>query len=155
MSAKGNVVEATLKDVLKKAGFTKGTGHRWVKIDADSTILIELQRSQWAKEFYINFGVFYHPKQEPPSRPRFVDAHLGGRIQALHPNRSASHLNRALNLQGSKMTDEARASAIERWLTLSLPLIDEFRNLKNLRSHPRRIEEMRSNGIFYTLDETT
>jgi hypothetical protein len=155
MSAKGNVVEATLKEVLKEAGFTKSAGHRWVKINADSTILIELQRSQWAKEFYINFGVFDHPKQEPPSRPRFVDAHLGGRIQALHPNRSASYLSRALNLQGSKITDEARASAIRRWLNLSLPLIDALRNLKSLRSHPRKIEEMRSNGIFYTLDEAT
>jgi hypothetical protein len=114
--------------------------------------MIELQRSQWANEYYVNFGVFHHPDGQRPSRLRFVDAQVGGRIQALHPKRSPSQLSAALNLENSSMSDDARAATIERWLDLSLPAIEELRDPGELRSHPRRVDRLRSNGIFCVVD---
>ena len=70
-----------MNTLLKEKSFIK-KNLNWVKDDGEVYLIINIQKSQWSKKIYLNWGIFIKQltKHVPSS---FIGSHLGGRLDNL------------------------------------------------------------------------
>jgi hypothetical protein len=71
------VLESAIHGVLKPQGFTK-KGATWRRVSNEIISVLNLQKSQWGDDYYINVGVFIKSVGSRED-PRKHDCHIRGR----------------------------------------------------------------------------
>ena len=80
-------IESTFKEMLRDAGFRK-RARTWRKLADDVIMVVNLQRSQWSKRYYVNLGVYVVALDENGKHePLEVDCHFRTRLCGLVANR--------------------------------------------------------------------
>lgn len=104
----GNVIENTMKKLLKHEGFIKKR-LAWYKKTDHCSCLVELQKSQWSDQYYINIAVAYN-ELNPPEFPKEYQCHIRGRLSKLIKNPEL--LGKCMDLEDDSISDELRESEI-------------------------------------------
>lgn len=125
----------TFGDTLKVAGFEK-KGATWFKTGGDSTVLLNIQKSDFDEKYYVNFGLWLKALGDiafPPENK----CHIQARLTSLFPER-ADIIERACKLNSGA----SDAIQIINFLTEEVvPFCEDCLRLDNLRA-------MISNGKF-------
>lgn len=62
-----NPLRLALEDVLGPAGFTR-KGDSWYRRSEEIVEVVNLQKSQWGAQFYLNYGIWLRALGEEPFR---------------------------------------------------------------------------------------
>lgn len=86
-------LEALLKRALKPLGFSK-TGHNWRLETEETVVVVNLQKSPWSHDYYLNIGALVRTIDDGSrtyggSRPSVVDCHFRIRLEDLFPDKPA------------------------------------------------------------------
>jgi len=75
-------LENLIKPLLKKKGFRKRGGTWWRHLD-DFIQVVNIQGSQWSKNFYINLGIYIRElgSKEWPAEP---ECHIRHRLESIY-----------------------------------------------------------------------
>jgi hypothetical protein len=115
------VVEVALGQALKTHGFKKK--YRTWYLELDETILVvNLQKSQWSRLFYINLGVWLKALGEEKF-PKEYHCHINGRLESLAAN-DRELIHQALDLEDESVSAEERTNVIVSAINqLAMPLL--------------------------------
>jgi hypothetical protein len=128
---------------LQKAGF-KARGSTWYKQNKETILVVNLQKSQWGPQFYINLAVWVRQLGDEPS-PRESICHIRARATSL-PSGSAKQLGQALNLEDESMSMERREALIAGFMRQeALPFLESLSTLEGIQSV---LEQQRLKGCF-------
>ena len=98
-----------LAPILREAGFRKERS-TWRRAEAETILVLNLQKSSWGENFFINLGVYFRvlgPEQKPPAHR----CHLGCRAEAIPE--AMPLLSRALDFDPpTGVSEEERRSAV-------------------------------------------
>ncbi len=83
MIEKNDLVKA-LDTLLKKAGFTRRS-LSWYLEGKDTIVVVNLQRSDWSKFYYINIGIWLKALGDEQF-PKHQRCHLDWRVERLFPD---------------------------------------------------------------------
>ena len=92
MIESGKDIERLLSQFLRPEGFRK-KGKSWYLDTPEVVVFVNLQRSQWGKTYYLNFGALVKSIRNEPypirdrTRPKPGESHYTIRIQDLFPGR--------------------------------------------------------------------
>ena len=124
-----NPLSLALEDVLGPAGFTR-KGDSWFRRTEEIVEVLNLQKSQWGRQYYLNYALWLRALGEAPF-PRHEQCHVQMRASAFLP---PDDLARLLNLE-SDLTDAERRAALAGLLTSGfLPFASTCRTVSGLRS---------------------
>ena len=91
----GKIIEEAIAGVFKEAGFKK-RGTTWHLNIHECICVVNLQKSQWGEQYYINLGVLLK-RLAPVSSPNESQCHIRERLSEIVPN--TSQCEKALNLE--------------------------------------------------------
>lgn len=104
-----DLLVAELAPILREAGFRKERS-TWRRAEAETILVLNLQKSNWAENFFINLGVYFRmlgPEENPPSHR----CHLNCRAERIP--QAMPFLSRALDFYPpTDVSEEERRSAI-------------------------------------------
>jgi hypothetical protein len=124
-------------DVLAPAGFRRRQS-TWYKGNEDTITLVNLQKSQWGGQYYVNLGVYLRALGNATSPPEH-QAHIRTRLTSIG-EAGTSGLNEALDLESTEITRVDRTNAITGTLaTVAVPFLAE-------RSSVERLRELHADG---------
>jgi hypothetical protein len=130
MASNTKELESVVTGVLKSKGFTK-KGMNWYFATAECICLINLQKSQYGGQYYVNNAILVR-SLDNDEYPKVEKCHINIRLEQLVPNKSEIKL--ALDLEDGSATsqqkDEVLAEAIERY---SVPFLMGLSTLDKLK----------------------
>lgn len=125
-------LESIITNQLKPNGFRK-RGLNWYKRTDDTICVVNLQKSSYGGQYYINLGVFVTALDTSIDCPPEYECHIRERLTSIVPNRS--QLEQALNLEGRDMDTKDRVDAISESIQkYGLPWLVNFATLDSIRS---------------------
>ena len=98
----GKIIEEAIAGVLKEAGFKK-KGTTWYLNAHECICVVNLQKSQWGEQYYVNLGVSLK-RLAPASSPNESQCHIRERLSEIVPNKS--QCEKTLNLEESFPTQQ-------------------------------------------------
>lgn len=117
-----------VNDILVSGGFAR-KGSIWYLSSTDAIIVIGLQKSDYAKKFYFNFGIWLRRLGEE-EYPKHHKCHINGRLSGLFPE-AVSLLDEAGTLDGGS---DAKLSELFDFLRCEvLPFCHAAQSLSGLR----------------------
>jgi hypothetical protein len=115
----------------KRAGFSKKAG-AWYRTGEDVVTVVELQKSQYGKQYYVNVALWILSLGEAKT-PKERRCHVRTRLSRLVGDREAE-LSRLLDLE-SPLADDERRGALTEFLGAQMaPVIDVTVSVETLRS---------------------
>lgn len=143
-------LEEVLTKVLRSAGFRKSR-RAWSRIRGDVTQLVNLQKSQFGPEHYVNVGINLNKLLAAPDT-KVAQAHLQVRLAQVLPEDAAKQLNRLL--AGDQR--HSAHSVEEAWRNAVMPALEAF--VARFEAEEQIVDFVRSRswgriGVFYTLQE--
>ncbi len=103
----------------------------WYNESSDSVAVINLQKSQWGGQFYVNLGVYFLTLGSDRF-PAEHKCHLRLRLSPLSDSR-LSALDDALNLEQAHLTDAERERILGEALTqVAVPWLQERRRVPDI-----------------------
>jgi hypothetical protein len=69
--------------LLKARGF-KRSGMTWRRQQSESLAVLNVQKSNWGPEYYVNVGVFFS-ELDNVSNPKEYECHVRGRVEPVDP----------------------------------------------------------------------
>jgi len=102
------IIQSTLKDVLRVQGFKKDRT-TWRKECPESTLVLNLQKSQYGDLYYVNLGIWLKPIGGSHA-PKEYQCHIRARLESI----SRLPLAEALDMEKPGLGDEERADLIRR-----------------------------------------
>jgi len=125
-----NVVEKTLEGVASFAGFSRHSG-AWYLRNAETIEVVELQKSQYGQQYYVNAALWLLPLGESQF-PKEEKCHIRSRLGVLFPEHEHS-LKQILDLE-YPMDEATRVIEFRRILeTLLLPTLAACSTLARLK----------------------
>lgn len=122
VKAQSSQVKALLARTLSEAGFVGGAS-TWRKSLLDSILVVDLQKSQYGHQYYLNLGIWLKQLGDAQA-PKEHQCHIRLRATAL-PTEGAKLLERALDFEDMSMSPEQRERFIEEYLqTEVLPFME-------------------------------
>lgn len=119
--------KTTFGDAMKAVGFVK-KGQSWFKRGTDSTVVLNLQKSDFDDKYYVNFGVWLMALGAEQF-PAVHKCHIQSRLTSLFPDRSEM-IERACRLSG----DAAEFSEFVDFLSREVgPFVDACLRMDGLR----------------------
>ena len=109
MAADQSFLERLLDDVLVPTGFRRRKLH-WYRSNDDTIQIVNLQKSDWGGQYYINLGIFFRTLS-PATAPKEYQAHARVRLDALR-GIDESRIEAVLNLENVEMSQVERRSVI-------------------------------------------
>lgn len=124
-------IEEIFDRALAPAGFRRRKD-TWYKTNEDAITLVNLQKSQWGGQYYVNLGVYIRYLGKATSPPEHK-SHIRARLTSIAGS-EAPAIDAALNLERTDFSTEGRANTIERALTrIAVPFLAERSVLPRLR----------------------
>jgi hypothetical protein len=115
-------LERAITGALAEHGFRK-TRDSWYRETAETVGVVQLQKSDWGGQFYLNLAVCIKAIGCKPF-PKEHECHVRVRITSLADD---SNVSAALNLDDPTLDPEARHAVIDSALrTLAVPLLLKF-----------------------------
>jgi len=106
-------VKAILKRTLHEAGFV-GNASTWHKSLSETILVVDLQKSQYGPQYYLNLGIWLKQLGETQN-PKEHQCHIRLRATSL-PSEGAKLLERALDLEDMSMSAEQREKVIVEYM---------------------------------------
>lgn len=124
-------LEDVIDSVLSPIGFRR-RARTWYKINEDTISLLNLQKSQWGGQYYVNLGVYLSDLGRAKYPPEH-QAHIRVRLSAI-TGEDTSALDAALDLERKEIGMKERHSVIARVVTaVAIPFLGERSTLPRLR----------------------
>jgi hypothetical protein len=126
--------------VLVPAGFRKRKD-TWYKANEDTITLLNLQKSQYGGQYFVNLAVYLRDLGTATS-PSEHQSHIRVRLTAIAGG-EASAIDEALDLEQPNMSTEKRRTTLTRALTtMALPFLSE----RSVLAHVRELHAQGSLG---------
>ena len=151
MSRASNPLVALLQDCLRAANFRR-TGKTWSFADDEVVQLVNLQKSQWGNQYYINFAIWLKALGQPPKDLKEHQCHMRLRVSGLVEDDAL--LKQALDLE-NQLDDRTRSEALKSILCGTLmPFALACRTVDGLREVYRegRLKGMIAKDVRDLLD---
>lgn len=130
MAKKSAFIETAIDEVLRDEGFMKKS-RSWHKLCDETVFLVDLQKSNWGEQYYVNLGVLLRGLRDIP-RPKLLECHVRDRLESL--TASNVELCKALDLEDKSITDKERADLIKRIIKESgLPFLKRWDSVEKFR----------------------
>ncbi len=130
MTSKSNVIENSIKNFLKKCKFRK-KGKTWYKDYEEVIFVLNLQKSSWGNQFYLNAGIAVkslYLEEFPKERLCQIRFRLPGSFSTTNDKELAS----TLDMDNEKYSDVERANLIENEILTTLNFVDKTLSSKML-----------------------
>jgi hypothetical protein len=123
--------EEFFNNILAPAGFRR-RGNTWYTTNEDTITMVNLQKSQWGGQYYLNLAVYLRDLGEATS-PSEHQSHIRVRLTAI--SGSETHLiEQALDLERTTVSTEERRNILAHaLLSIALPFLVERSTLPRLR----------------------
>jgi hypothetical protein len=109
--------------VLAPAGFRRRK-ETWYRANEDTVTLVNLQKSQWGGQFFVNLAVYLRALGNAAS-PAEHQAHIRVRLTSI-AGESSAPLDEALDLERAGISTESRASRITAaMIDVALPFLTD------------------------------
>jgi len=119
--------------LLKSEGFKKRRADSWYFESADTISVVNLQKSAYGGQFYVNVAVWLKPLGEAESPPEHK-CHIRCRWESLIPQDERS-IQRLLNVDDVSLSDQERIAEIENVMVHHvLPFLNKAASLSDLRT---------------------
>jgi hypothetical protein len=129
-----DAVQTTLDRFARDAGFTKKSG-TWYRRNPDTIALLQLQKSQWGRQYYVNFALWLLALGDA-DRPKEPQCHIRTRLSRLVPPQDEPRLEQLLDLDAEAPDREGELMELLR--TRLLPIVEATQTLEQLRTGPGR-----------------
>lgn len=130
-SEERKALEAGLKPLMKELGYKK-RGPAWRRYTSNAIQVLNIQGSQWGKDFYINLGVYFR-EIGTEDNPREVDCHIRQRLCAVVDDRQSC--NRTLSFD-SGINLEERTSELRRLVSeFAIPWLEKCSGIEGARNY--------------------
>jgi hypothetical protein len=117
--------------VLGPAGFQRRK-ETWYRMNEDTITLVNLQKSQWGGQYYVNLGVYLRDLGQSKSPPEY-QCHIRARLTAIAGDERAA-IEEALDLEASGIPIKQRGDVLRRGLAdIAVPFLNERNVLPQLR----------------------
>ncbi|HYO65616.1 MAG TPA: DUF4304 domain-containing protein [Archangium sp.] len=131
MNSSSNPIRAAMVPALREAGF-KVRSNTWHKLCEDTILVVNLQKSQWGPQFYINLAVWVRQLGDA-SAPKEYQCHIRQRATSL-PDKRAKHLERALDLEDESTGMQEREACINEFMRDSaIPFLESLSTMEGIR----------------------
>ena len=130
MTKTSNPVRLALKDVLGYAGFSR-RGDSWFRTTDEVVEVLNLQKSQWGNQYYLNYALWLLPLGETKF-PKEERCHVRFRVDAIVS--PGADLVRLLDLDADSSDAERRSKLVAVLTSELLPFAEACRTLSGLRS---------------------
>jgi hypothetical protein len=138
-------LEKSIDEVMKSCGYIK-KGRNWYRSTEETMRVVNLQRSQWGAQLYINLGLSITAIQDKPF-PKEYECHVRIRLTEIVPEET--QLERSLDLEDPSIGPDQRSVSVQHCLReYGVPLLDSINHLDALRSW---VDSGDSNGALVTL----
>jgi len=118
-------------NVLSPAGFRRRRD-TWYKTNDDTIALVNLQKSQWGGQYYVNVALYIRDLGKAVS-PAEYQSHIRTRLASIAGS-EASAIEEALDLERTALAAEERRSVLARALSaIAVPFLSERSTLSRLR----------------------
>jgi hypothetical protein len=119
-------LERSITEILKEEGFKK-KGTSWYFETPECISVLDLQKSQWGGQHYINLGVFVKQFDATPF-PKEHQCHIRGRLSEIVADKT--QFERYLDLEDNSFSVEQKLRAIVETIQKdALPLLSSFQSL--------------------------
>ncbi len=143
MSSPSSPIRAAMLPGLREVGF-KVRANTWHKQCQDTILVVNLQKSQWGPQFYINLAVWVRQLGEALA-PKEYQCHIRQRATSL-PDQRAKTLERALDLEDESMGMQEREACIDELMRESaIPFLESLSTMEGIRS---ALEVRKLTGCF-------
>jgi hypothetical protein len=127
-----NGLEEVFDSVLAPGGFRRRKD-TWYRTNEDTITLVNLQKSQWGGQYYVNLGVYLRDLGKATS-PSEHQSHIRVRLTSI-AGTDARAIEEALDLERPGISAEQRRSVLAKALTsVALPFLTERSVLPRLRA---------------------
>lgn len=124
---------------LTKNNFKKKRGRNWFLEKDDVILAVNLQKSTYGDQFYINLNFYLKPLANIFDDPD--DAKISIRISAILDNAQIDELRQSLDLE-NKLTYESRYRSLQKFINLIIHFFSTCTNLDMIRKtfHDKNLE---------------
>ncbi len=123
-------LEAEFTGILKPLGFGK-RGKHWVRETAQCFCLVNLQKSDYGDQFYVNLGAFVKQLDPQLTAPQEHQCHYRIRLARLLPDRTV--LERGLDFENEVAEDERFGIVGSALRDYGLPWLKSVETLEGIR----------------------
>lgn len=124
-----NILTVTLDHALTASGFTKN-GDTWYSEKSETILVVNLQKSQWGEQYYINLAAWFKELGESKFPPKEHLCHVRTRLTSL----TNGSLEKALNLESKELDDSRREPIVGKAIKeVAIPFLDQCSTLKGLK----------------------
>lgn len=124
-----NFLTATLDRILTACGFRK-KADTWYSEKLETILVINLQKSQWGQQYYVNLAVWFKALGEVKIPPKEHLCHVRARLTVL----TNDSLEKALDLEGKELDDLQKQRIIENSIReTAIPFLEECSTLASLK----------------------
>jgi len=137
-----------IASLMKQNGFRKGRASTWYLDQQDCIFVINLQRSRFGPQYYINLGAYYKEYGDE-GRPKEECCHVRTRLDSL----TNHDIARALNLDDQSIEDSYRISWISECVNTTM--MDYFESINSLHKvkHLIKCGELKNSFVHRILKE--
>jgi hypothetical protein len=132
-----DAVQSAVDAFAREAGFAK-KGGSWYRRQPDTIAVLQAQKSQWGRQYYLNVALWLLPLGEA-EHPKENQCHIRTRLSRLLTTDEAAALERLLDLDED--ISDREVELIEMLRTHLLPLLDATATLDELRTSGRGLTE--------------
>lgn len=131
MSKDTNSIHETIHELLSVAGFSR-KGDNWYRNHRDVLQIINLQKSRYGAQYYLNFALWLKTLGEPDS-PKEHQCHIRLRETAISSDRS--NVRKIFDLEDKSLSEAERCRAVAMFVQSELlPLADVCKSLLGVRA---------------------
>ncbi|WP_309893696.1 DUF4304 domain-containing protein [Archangium sp.] len=125
-------MKESLTKVLRDSGFAGGAS-TWHKDGSEAILVVNLQKSQYGQQYYVNLGVWLNALGAA-KKPKENQCHVQIRATSL-PADGVKRFDQALNLEDPAMTSDQREAVIEEFMRGdAIPFLESCGTLNGIRS---------------------
>ena len=110
MTGNRPLIPQAFDQAIRQFGFVKHSG-TWYLSNAEVKVALNLQKSQYATEYFLNFGIWF-AVIAPLQFPKVEDCHIYTRLSSL-PGFDNGEVERLLNLATYRAEEEIPARIVE------------------------------------------
>ena len=140
------LISSVIDGCAASSGFTR-KGSTWYRHDPEVILVVNLQKSNYGGQYYINLGV--SPRELTEGEfPRDAQCHLRMRLEGLYEmeQNDPKEVERVFNLEDSSLASGEREAAMKTFLSRGIAWLEDLASIENMR----RALESKADLRYYT-----